>query len=79
LEARDAWRQQLRRPIGTTRRTGVDRPSIQSSIGMHALRCRIAMAKGKNVVGPTVPRYEKARTLSKRAMKRTADIQPPRC
>ena len=65
--------------MGTTRRNGVERPSIQSSIGMHADRCRIATAKGKNVVAPTVPRYENALTRSKQAVKRTADTQPPRC
>lgn len=53
-------------------------PWIQSSIGMHAVRCWSPIAKGKNVVGPTVPRYAKARTLSKHAVKRTADAHPPR-
>jgi hypothetical protein len=71
--------QQLRRPTGTTRRIGAARPSIQSSIGMQARRCRIATANGKNVVRPTVPRYDQARTLSKHAVKRTADAHPARC
>jgi hypothetical protein len=70
--------QQLRRPTGTMRRTGKERPSIQSSIGMQAVRWRIAMAKGKNVARPTVPRYDQARTLSKQAVKRTAETHP-RC
>jgi hypothetical protein len=70
--------QQLRRPTGTMRRTGEGRPSIHSSIGMQAVRCRIAMAKGKNVARPTVPRYDQARTLSKHAVKRTAETHP-RC
>jgi hypothetical protein len=65
--------QQPRRPTGTVRRIGDERPSIQSSIGMQAVRCRIATANGKKVVRPTVPRYDQARTLSKHAWKRTAD------
>jgi hypothetical protein len=51
--------------MGTVRRTGDEPPSIQSSIGIQAARCRIAIAKGKNVVRPTVPRYDQARTRSK--------------
>jgi hypothetical protein len=65
--------------MGATRRTGEERPSIRSSIGMQADRCRIAIAKGKKVVGPTVPRYENAFTLSKHVVKRTSDTHPPRC
>jgi hypothetical protein len=51
-----AGTQQLRRPMGTTRRTGAERPSIQRSIGTQAARPRSATPKGKNVVAPTVPR-----------------------
>ncbi len=46
---------------------------------MQAVRCRSPIAKGKAVVGPTVPRYAKARTLSKHALKRIAETHLFRC